>query len=54
MSNIFENNERTEAIHKASVAEGNKLYSVLPALPNGQRYELRDLADGRVAIYVVS
>ena len=53
MSNIFENNEQTAVIHEA-VGDGSALYSVLPVLPNGQRYELRELPDGRVAIVVVS
>jgi len=52
VSNIFENNEQTAIIHEA-VGNGSKLYSVLPVLPDGQRYELRKLPDGRVAIVVL-
>lgn len=52
MNNIFENNEQPAIIH-GPMGDGSKLYSVLPALPDGQHYELRKLVDGRVAIAVV-
>lgn len=52
MSNIFENNEPPEIIHEA-VGPGNRLFTMLPVLPAGEKYTLKKISDGRTAVVIL-
>lgn len=49
--NAFEHNE-AEIPHEELMELSDKMFALMPALPEGQQYELRKLGDGRVAVII--
>jgi hypothetical protein len=52
MRNLFENNQLPGVTPDEALKLGDKVHHILPALEDGERYELVGLSDGRTAVTI--